>query len=377
MTVFLWSTTAANNDDCDATVNWREGQSPASVNNSARAMMAAVKKWFDDLSGNLVTAGSSTAYTLTTNQVFTALTDGIYVRCRLDETSGAAPTLNVDSLGAKPIQSVSGTAPASGVLLGGAIYTFTYDSSADAWIVEGAPSVVEPTGTIRAYVGTTAPSGYVRANGRTIGNASSGASERANADTAALYSLLWDSYSDTVCPVSSGRGANAAADYAANKTIGLPDLRGRALFGLDDMGNSSASRLTGTAFSGITGTTNGSSGGFDTITIAEVNLPPHTHSFSATTGAAGGHQHFVAANESGSDADDNVTASDTIRRATSDSTRTQNYTLTGTGTGATVGLTSVVADHTHSVSGTSGSTGGGGTLNGMPPAFVTTWLIKL
>jgi hypothetical protein len=118
MTVFLWSQTAANNDDCDGSVNWQEGQSPASVNNSARAMMAAIAKFRDDMSGNLVTAGTSTAYTLTTNQVFTALTDGIYVRCRMDETSGVAPTLNVDSLGAKPIQYISGTAPASGVLLG-------------------------------------------------------------------------------------------------------------------------------------------------------------------------------------------------------------------------------------------------------------------
>jgi hypothetical protein len=61
MTVFSWSTTAANNDDIDSTINWQEGQSPASVNNSARAMMAAIAKWRADMSGNLVTAGTSTA----------------------------------------------------------------------------------------------------------------------------------------------------------------------------------------------------------------------------------------------------------------------------------------------------------------------------
>jgi len=354
MTVYKWSATAASNDDIDSTINWQEGQSPASVNNSARAMMAAVKKWFDDLSGNLVTAGTSTAYTLTTNQVFTALTDGIYVRCRLDETSGAAPTLNVDSLGAKPIQYVSGTAPTSGVLLGGAIYTFTYESSADAWIVEGAPSVVEPAGTIRAYVGTTAPSGYVRANGRTIGNGSSGASERANADTATLYALLWDSYDNTVCPVSSGRGANAAADYAANKTIGLPDLRGRALFGLDDMGSSLAGRLANAT---INEDANGATGGADTVTLTRANLPNDTVAPTVTINDPGhlhgidfGSNEYDATNEAqafstGSGTNRNTNASTTGITATS------SFALNG-------GVTQTAIDK-------------------LPPCFLTTWLIKL
>jgi len=370
MSVYKWSTTAATNDDIDSTINWQEGQSPASVNNSARAMMAAVKKWFDDLSGNLVTAGSSTAYTLTTNQTFTALTDGIYVRCRLDETSGVAPTLNVDSLGAKSIQYVSGTAPASGVLLGGAIYTFTYDNSADAWIVEGAPSVVEPAGTIRAYVGTAAPSGYVRANGRTIGNGSSGASERANADTSTLYALLWDSYSDTVCPVSSGRGASAAADYAANKTLGLPDLRGRALFGLDDMGNSAAGRL---AAATIDQTTNGATGGADTVTLAEANLPSHTHSFSATTSSNGSHDHFSFNNDVVSST---ISASNYPGRSVNLGSD-QDYTIGASAVSPSVGLTSSNGAHTHTVSGTTGSVGSGTAVDKLPPAFLTTYIIKL
>jgi hypothetical protein len=142
MTLFKWSQTAATNDDVDATVNWQEGQSPGSVNNSARAMMAAIAKFRDDLGGNLVTAGSSTVYTLTTNQVFTALTDGIAVTARMDETSGAAPTLNVDGLGAKSIASIYGTAIPTGYLLGGGVYTFVYDSTDDKWIVHGYPGII-------------------------------------------------------------------------------------------------------------------------------------------------------------------------------------------------------------------------------------------
>jgi hypothetical protein len=72
---------------------------PSQVNQSALAMMAALARYRDDLSGNLVTGGSSTAFTLTTNQVLTALTDGFAVAARISATNGAAPTLNVDALG--------------------------------------------------------------------------------------------------------------------------------------------------------------------------------------------------------------------------------------------------------------------------------------
>ena len=43
-----WDTTAANNDDADTDINWAEGQAPSTVNNSARAMMAAVATWLRD-----------------------------------------------------------------------------------------------------------------------------------------------------------------------------------------------------------------------------------------------------------------------------------------------------------------------------------------
>lgn len=90
------------------------------------------------------------------------------------------------------------------------------------------------------YQGTR--TGWVRDNGRTIGSATSGATERANADASALFTYLWTNFSNTICAVSGGRGANAAADYATSKTIALPDKRGYVPGGLDDMGNSAAGR---------------------------------------------------------------------------------------------------------------------------------------
>lgn len=137
MTVFKWSQTAADNDDADTTINLREGWSPRVVNDSIRSLMAAVAKWRDDRSGNLVTGGTATAFTVTTNQSYSALTDGITVTARMSATSGATPTLNVDGLGAKSIATVYGTAIPTGALLSGGIYTFVYDSTDDKWIVEG------------------------------------------------------------------------------------------------------------------------------------------------------------------------------------------------------------------------------------------------
>src|SRR3954471_24088740 len=98
MTLYKWSQTAANNATADTSINWQEGQAPSSVNDSARAMMAVTAKYRDDPPGNLLTAGTSTAYTLTTNQVFdtAAHMDGQEISFRVHATNGASPTLNPD-----------------------------------------------------------------------------------------------------------------------------------------------------------------------------------------------------------------------------------------------------------------------------------------
>src|SRR5690606_3365845 len=85
--------------------------------------------------------------------------------------------------------------------------------------------------------------GFVRMNGRTIGNPSSGATERANADTEALFLYLWNNLSNSVAAVSGGRGATAAADFSANKTIIVPTMQSIVPGGLDDMGATAANRL--------------------------------------------------------------------------------------------------------------------------------------
>ena len=83
-----------------------------------------------------------------------------------------------------------------------------------------------PMGTVfSGYYGIAPPPGFVMADGRTIGDAATGATNRANADCLTLFTLLWGITADGHCPLPGGRGASAAADWAAHKAITLPDHR--------------------------------------------------------------------------------------------------------------------------------------------------------
>lgn len=121
---------------------------------------------------------------------------------------------------------IDNPAPASG---GGGIVV-----SADQIFQTGDPIWRLRTGTM---------TGWVRMNGRTIGNATSGATEYAAADAANLFAFLWNNLPDSIAPVSTGRGATAAADFAANKTIVVPTMQGYLAAGVDDMGTTAAGRL--------------------------------------------------------------------------------------------------------------------------------------
>jgi hypothetical protein len=109
------------------------------------------------------------------------------------------------------------------------------------------------TGDVVPKARITAPAGWVKANGTTIGSAASGATGRANADTEALFTLLWNEFSQAVLPIqtsagaASVRGASAAADYAANKRLPVLDLRGEFVRGLDEGRGVDAGRVIGSA----------------------------------------------------------------------------------------------------------------------------------
>jgi len=135
------------------------------------------------------------------------------------------------------------------------------------------PTTIMATGDEKIRYGTGPLSGWVRENGLTIGNAVSGATERANADTQALFVYLYNIDPNLV--VSGGRTGNALNDYNANKTIATPDMRGRVPGGLDDMGNILAGRLTST-YLGAAPNVLGVGGGSQSRTLVTANLPPYT-----------------------------------------------------------------------------------------------------
>lgn len=89
MSISQWSTTAANNATADPSINWKEGQAPSTVNDSARAMMAALAvswqngEWQNQ--GDTPTYVSGTQFTVPTNRT------SVYVvgrRVRTTNTGG-------------------------------------------------------------------------------------------------------------------------------------------------------------------------------------------------------------------------------------------------------------------------------------------------
>ena len=116
-------------------------------------------------------------------------------------------------------------------------------------------SSLMPTGTVLPYAGINAPTGYLFCDGDAISRST--------------YSDLFD-----VIQTTYGVGDNST-------TFNIPDLRGRVIAGQDDMGGTSADRLTGLS-GGVNGDNLGATGGSEThlLTSAESGLPAHRHTVS-------------------------------------------------------------------------------------------------
>tara|TARA_A100000171_G_scaffold29402_1_gene27558 strand:- start:183 stop:1409 length:1227 start_codon:yes stop_codon:yes gene_type:complete len=106
------------------------------------------------------------------------------------------------------------------------------------------------SGMLMPYAGASAPSGWLLCYGQAI-------SRTTYAD---LFTAI-----GTVYGVGDG-----------SSTFNVPDLRGRVVAGQDDMGGSSANRLTNQT-GGLNGDTLGDTGGSETHTLTEAQLPAHSH----------------------------------------------------------------------------------------------------
>lgn len=120
---------------------------------------------------------------------------------------------------------------------------------------------------------------WLMCNGRTVGNGSSGGTARANADMSSIFIFLWTNFTNAVLAIqdstgaASTRGASALADFNANKRMPLPDLRGRSLAAMDNMGGTSKN-VNSNAQADI----NGGQSGTENHTLTTTEMPSHAHS---------------------------------------------------------------------------------------------------
>jgi len=251
MTLYKWSQTAALDASADSTINWAEGQSPSSVNDSSRAMMAATAKYRDDIAGAIVTSGSATAYSVSSYQGFDSVAHlgGQMIAFTPHVTNGATATLNVDGLGARPLRASPGVELLAGTIIQGTPYVAVYNSSDAAFYLRGHygnPYNV-PLAAGLDYWGPVAPNScFAFPAGQAISRST----------YSALFALLGTTW-------GTGDGST---------TFNLPDKRGRVSVIKDDMGGFSAFRIT-SAVAGFAGDALGAAGGSQSHTLTLGELP--------------------------------------------------------------------------------------------------------
>ncbi len=246
-----WSKTAANNSTADSAAPWPEGMLPGQVNDSSRGGMASVAKWRDDISGVIVTSGTASAYTVASNQNFSALTelDGMVIAFTPHATNDAAPTLSVDGLAANPLRAAHGVDLQSNVLLAGTPYVALYSNGNNEFVLQGMtanPYGIPLAGGLDYWADVSPGSAYAFPTGQAISRTA----------YAALFALIGTKY-------GSGDGTT---------TFNLPDKTER----VSVMKAAAASRLTSAYFGGDS-TQLGATGGGQNVSMALANLIQHDH----------------------------------------------------------------------------------------------------
>lgn len=131
-----------------------------------------------------------------------------------------------------------------------------------AKLATGAVPSSMPSGAVIPFAGSTEPSGWLFCFGQAISRTT---------------------YAELFAAVSTTYGVGDGST-----TFNLPDLRGRVVAGQDDMGGTSANRLTNQT-GGLDGDVLGATGGAETHTLTIAQMPAHTHTVANTllTGSTG------------------------------------------------------------------------------------------
>ncbi len=234
-----------------------------------------------------IAAGSADAITASyTPATPNPVPDGYILGFRASAANATAtPSFNPDGINNDTITMQGGTSLNPGSIPNtGAEMLVRRRAATSNWELLNPTVSAFTTGDAKITLKTVADSGWVMANDGTLGDASSGGTTRANADTQALFTLLWSNFSNTNCPVSGGRGASAAADFGAHKTIRLPQLVGRAL-ALAGAGAGLTARNLGDAIGAETVTLTAAQQASMPVTSASASFTS-TNSYLGTGGAA-------------------------------------------------------------------------------------------
>lgn len=135
-TVRAWSTTPASNNTADSDITSADTQSPDTLDNNIRSIMAGVKKDADDTGGALAAGGAANALTVTTNAVLGSaqLAAGLRLLVRATaDNSSATVTFAPDGLTAANIKRADGSALAIGSIKSGMYLDLVYNTGSSEW----------------------------------------------------------------------------------------------------------------------------------------------------------------------------------------------------------------------------------------------------
>ena len=98
-----WTLNPDDNDRSDKAINWREGQAPSSINNSARGMMARTAEFIQDSFGLVKAEGGPVTYRARILMDIKKLDPRISFECIFNQRPAKHATLNINGLGSLPL----------------------------------------------------------------------------------------------------------------------------------------------------------------------------------------------------------------------------------------------------------------------------------